>query len=209
MKSYQYVARDTEGSRKEGLTQALTANDVLGWLREQGFTPISINEIPLSVQKHRTPYHRRIKSIDLAAFSWQLTTMLEGGIPITTSLDTIAEDIENARLKYILEQISERVKKGQPFSVGIAEFPKVFNTLCRAIILSGETSGNLAEASRKLAMYFEGRDKLARKIKGAVAYPIFLSCFIVVIVYHSAVSRDIRPTGWPASCFYPCIYGCL
>ncbi len=182
MKSYQYVARDTGGSRKEGLTQALTANDVLGWLREQGFTPISINEISIDTKKRRTPYHRRIKSADLAALSWQLTTMLEGGIPITTALDTIAEDIENTQLKHVLEQVSEKVKKGQPFSVGIADFPKVFNPLCRAIILAGETSGNLAEATKKLARYFDSRDKLARKIKGAMAYPIFVSCFIVVIV---------------------------
>ncbi|MCX5636589.1 MAG: hypothetical protein NTX52_02705, partial [Planctomycetota bacterium] len=68
MKSYLYVARNTAGTRKEGLTQALTANDVLGWLREQGFTPISVNEIPTAAQKHRTHYHKRIKSADLAAF---------------------------------------------------------------------------------------------------------------------------------------------
>jgi type IV pilus assembly protein PilC len=182
MKSYQYVARDTGGSRKEGLTQALTANDVLGWLREQGFTPISINEIPLALQRRRTSYRKHIKSADLAALSWQLTTMLEGGIPITTALDTIAEDIENTQLKYVLVNVSEKVKRGQPFSVGIAEFPKVFNPLCRAIILSGETSGNLAEATKKLAMYFDSRDKLAKKIKGATAYPIFVCCFIVFIV---------------------------
>ena len=182
MKSYLYVARNPEGARKEGLTQALGANDVLGWLREQGFTPISINEIPTSAQKRRTRYHKRVKSADLAAFSWQLTTMLEGGIPITTTLDTIAEDIENTQLRHVLEQISEKVKRGQPFSEGAAEFPKVFNPLCRAIILSGETSGNLAEATRKLANYFDSRDKLAKKIKGAMAYPIFVSCFIVLIV---------------------------
>jgi len=182
MKSYLYVARNPAGTRKEGLTQALTANDVLGWLREQGFTPISINEIPTAAQKHRTHYHKRIKSADLAAFCWQLTTMLEGGIPITTALDTIAEDIEHLQLRYVLESISERVKRGQPLSEGIAEFPKVFNQLCRAIIMAGETSGNLAEAAKKLAVHFDSRDKLARKIKGAMAYPIFVCCFIVLIV---------------------------
>ena len=182
MKSYQYVARNSTGVRREGLTQALTANDVLSWLREQGFTPISINEIATAAQKRRMPYHRRIKSADLSAFCWQLTTMLEGGIPITTALDTIAEDIENLQLRYVLADVSDKVKKGQPFSEGAAAFPKVFNPLCRAIILSGEISGNLADAAKKLAVYFDSRDKLARKIKGAMAYPIFVCCFIVLIV---------------------------
>ncbi|KPJ68266.1 MAG: hypothetical protein AMJ43_00585 [Coxiella sp. DG_40] len=43
MKSYKYIARDLAGARKEGFTQAASSNDVLGWLREQGFTPVSVN----------------------------------------------------------------------------------------------------------------------------------------------------------------------
>ena len=50
MKNYKYVARDVTGIRKEGLTQAISSTDVLGWLREQGFTPISVNEIPIGAE---------------------------------------------------------------------------------------------------------------------------------------------------------------
>ena len=182
MKNYQYAARSSSGIRKEGIIEAAYANDVLGWLREQGLTPISIGEVPPASLRRRMPRHKRIKSSDLAAFCWQLTTMLEGGVAITTALDTIAEDIEHVQLRYVLESISDKVKKGLPLSEGAAEFPNVFNQLCRAIILSGETSGNMADAVKKLALYFDTRDKLARKIKGATAYPIFICCFIVAVV---------------------------
>jgi len=183
MKNYKYVARDVTGIRKEGLTQAISSTDVLGWLREQGFTPISVNEITLGAEHgEKMVLRKRIKSADLAALCWQLTTMLEGGIPVTTALDTTAEDIENVHLRQVLEEMSEKIKKGQPFSECAAEFPRVFNKLCCAIILAGETSGNLAEAFRKMAEYFDGRDKLAKKVKGAVTYPIFVFGFIVLIV---------------------------
>ena len=183
MKSYKYIARDSAGLRKEGLAQAISSNDVLNWLHEQGFTPVSVDEILQSARKsRRAGRRRRIKSADMAALSWQLTTMLEGGIPITMALDTITEDIENLRLQRILKQIVEKVKKGQPFSESVAEFPNVFNRLSCAIILAGETSGNLSDALRRLAVYFDNRDKLAKKIKGAVAYPIFILVFIVLIV---------------------------
>jgi len=183
MKSYKYIARDVRGLRKEGFTQAISSNDVLSWLREQGFTPVAVNEISIGAQQKRHMSHKkRIKSADLAALCWQLTTMLEGGIPITMALDIIAEDIENLQLRSVLEQISDKIKKGRPFSECAAEFPRVFNELCRAIILAGETSGNLAEALRKLAEYFDGRDKLLKKVKGAVVYPIFVFSFIVLIV---------------------------
>jgi len=183
MKNYRYIARDLAGARRKGLTQAISSNDVLNWLREQGFTPISINEISGHVAKSwRTMHQKRIKSADMAAFCWELATLLEGGIPVTTALDTIAQDIENLRLRRILQQLCEKVKRGQSFSETVAESPKVFNRLSCAIILAGETSGNLSAAMNKLAEYFDSRDKLSKKIKGAMAYPIFVFAFIVLIV---------------------------
>jgi type IV pilus assembly protein PilC len=50
------------------------------------------------------------------------------------------------------------------------------------MILAGEAGGNLPESLRRLAEYFEGRDKLAKKVKGAMAYPIFIFTFIVLII---------------------------
>ena len=183
MKSYRYIARDLTGVQKKGLTQAVSSNDVVDRLREQGFTPISISEISGGAAKgRRTTSRKRIKSADLAALCWQMTTMLEGGIPVTAALDTIGEDTANLQLQQILQHLSEKVKKGQPFSESVAEFPKVFNRLCCAMVLAGETSGNLADAMRRLAEYFDSRDKLAKKVKGAMAYPIFVLTFIIVIV---------------------------
>jgi len=128
---------------------------VLNQLREQGLTPISVKEITKKgAPKPRHKAHRkRIKSADLAALCWQLATMLEGGIPITTALDIIGDDTDNAQLQSILNQIAEKIKKGQPVSECIADYPKVFNRLCCAMVLAGETGGNLAKSINKLAEY--------------------------------------------------------
>ncbi|MBN1805539.1 MAG: type II secretion system F family protein [Sedimentisphaerales bacterium] len=183
MKSYKYIARDLSGKHKKGLVRAASSTDVLSYLQEQNFTPISVDEITKSThKKKRAAGRKRVKSGELAALCWQLATMIEGGIPITVALDTIAEDSEKSSLEPILRTVSEKVKKGQSFSDGIAEFPKIFNHLSCALIVAGETSGNLGDALGKLAYYFDSRDKLAKKIKGATAYPIFVLSFIIVIV---------------------------
>ncbi len=183
MKSYRYIARDSTGVSKNGLTQAVSSNDVLEWLRRQGFTPISINEISAGITKARRRTNRkRVKSAELGAFCWQMTTMIEGGIPVTAALDTIAEDTDNLQFQQVLQQISDKVKKGQPFSECAAEYPKIFNRLCCALLLAGETGGNLAQVMRKLAEYFDNRDKMNKKIKGAIAYPAFVLSFIILIV---------------------------
>jgi type II secretory pathway component PulF len=146
MKSYGYIARDETGTQKRGFTEAASSTEVLDRLREQGLTPISIKETSGNrTSKPKSKGRRkRIKSADLAALCWQLTTMLEGGIPITTSLDIVSNDIENVQLQKVLAQLSEKVRKGQPFSESIAEFPRIFNRLSCAMILAGETSGNIS-----------------------------------------------------------------
>jgi type IV pilus assembly protein PilC len=183
MKSYGYVARDLTGVLKKGSLQAPCSNEVLNQLRKQGFTPISVKEISQVVRKTRQRGRRgRIKSADLATLCWQLATMLQGGIPITTALEIISDDTDNLLLRDILQQLSEKVRKGQPLSDCVAEFPRVFNRLCCAMILAGETSGNLANVVGKLAEYFDNRDKIAKKVKGAMAYPVFVLTFILLIV---------------------------
>jgi type IV pilus assembly protein PilC len=184
MKNFKYSACDTSGSRKEGLTQANSANDVIGWLRERGLTPVTVQEIVEAVKQAPKKQHRkRIKSADVAALCWQLTTMVEGGIPITTAIETISADIENIQLQEVLHCILDKMRKGENFSGGIAEFPKVFDQLSKAIILAGETSGNLPGSLKRVAEHFDSRDRLIRKVKGAMAYPIFVLVFIFLIVF--------------------------
>ena len=183
MKSYKFVARNSTGARKRGLVQAASSDDVLSYLQEQGLTPVSVDEISKGPsKKQRKSRGKRIKSAELAAFCWQMTNMFQGGIPITEALEMISEDTDNPYLQQILQDISEKVKKGQSFSEGIAEYPNVFNKLSYALVMAGETGGNMADALSRLAEYFDGRDKLAKKLKGATAYPIFVLSFIVLIV---------------------------
>ena len=93
MDAFHYIARDTAGQRRDGIKQAVSASEVLSWLREQGFTPVSVKAAQQVVEQVQKAHGRRkkIKSADLAALCWQLTTMVEGGIPITSALETIAE----------------------------------------------------------------------------------------------------------------------
>ncbi|MFA5553451.1 MAG: type II secretion system F family protein [Phycisphaerae bacterium] len=183
MANFRYIARDTSGQRKEGTKQAGSASDVLGWLRELGLTPVSVTEIA-AAQKQvvQGGKSKRIKSADLSALCWQLTTMLEGGIPITSAIETISDDVDNLRLRQILQHILQKMQKGQTLSEGMAEFPDVFNKLTCAITLAGETGGSLPESLKRLAEYFDSRDKLKKKIQAAMAYPSFVIGFIIIIV---------------------------
>lgn len=182
MRSYTYVARDTAGIRRDGTLAANSPQEALAILRHKRLTPVGIQEAVLPAAKAHKTVRRRVKSADLGATCWQLSTMLQGGMNITAALEVVAEDAENVQLREILQQARGRVSEGRLLSDGLNGFPKVFNRLAIAIIAAGETSGDLGQALRALAEHFDSRDRIAKKIRGAIAYPIFVVILISLII---------------------------
>ncbi len=184
MTTYMYIARDATGSRKEGVLQAPSSNEALATLHGRGLTPTSIEEtFAQKKQKdQKVTGKARIKSAEMAALCWQLSTMVDGGMPITAAIEIVAGDTVNPQLKSVLRRILINVSEGRPLSDGFKEFPQVFSNLSIAIILAGESSGNLGRALTTLAEHFESKDRLAKKIKSALAYPIFVLVMITTII---------------------------
>ncbi|MBN1819014.1 MAG: type II secretion system F family protein [Sedimentisphaerales bacterium] len=183
MKNFEFEAWDQAGNRHEGVRQANSEDDVISMLREQGLTPVSIVPIAVTNQKKRGGVrYKRVKSHELSTFCWQLGTMLDGGLPITSAIETISSEMENPYFGWILRTISIQLERGSSLSSCIEAFPRVFNTMARAMIQAGEKGGNLTTTLERLAEYYNNKDKLAKKVRGALAYPIFVVVFIVLII---------------------------
>jgi len=183
MNNFAYKARSLAGDEMIGYRRGACGEEVYAWLQDKGLIPIEVIPIISSSQaKEHAISYKEPKYAELAAFCWQLATMLEGGVLITTAIETIAEDIQNPPFRHALLSIGELIKKGESFSNGISQFPKVFNSLFCATILAGETSGSLPEVLRRLGDYYTRRDKFAKKIQTALAYPIFVVSFVFVIL---------------------------
>jgi type II secretory pathway component PulF len=110
MQTYEFVAWDTFGNRHAGVKQAGSEDDVIASLREQNLTPVSIRTMVSSeTPKTQTIRYKRVKSQDLATFCWQLSTMLDGGLGITTAIGTVATEMDNRYFEACLRHISVRV----------------------------------------------------------------------------------------------------
>ncbi|MHC5018094.1 MAG: type II secretion system F family protein [Planctomycetota bacterium] len=183
MKTFEYVAWDYSGNCKEGVRQAPNEDDLLTYLRSEELTPAVINEVVGTPKKKKDAVrYKKVKSMELATFCWQLNTMLSGGLSITVAIQTIADEIENPYFESLLKNMARQIEKGMSFTDCVRQYPKVFGKLCCAIIMAGETGGSLTASLERLAEHYENRDKLVRKVRGAMAYPAFVVAFIVVIV---------------------------
>jgi type IV pilus assembly protein PilC len=183
MSTFEYVAWDEAGSCQEGTRQAATEEELIDLLRAEQLTPVSVTEV-YSVQEEQksTVSYKKVKSIDLSTFCWQLSTMLGGGLPITTAIQTIAEEIPNPYFEYVLNDIATRLEGGMSLTDCVKEYPKVFSKLGCAIVMAGESSGSLTDSLERLAEHYENKDKLAKKVRGALMYPAFVVGFVIVIV---------------------------
>jgi len=184
MKNFNYIARDPAGELVKGLKSGDSRQDVLMWLREQSFIAISVDQIDATkAKKNLVPFIRKsIKAGDMSELCWQLATMIEGGVTLIDAVNTLAGDIENKELQKTLQEISEKMQKGQTFSETLDDYPNIFDRLSCSMILAGETSGSLTMALEGLAEQYGHRDRLTRKVKSAMSYPVFVLGFIILIV---------------------------
>ncbi len=182
MATFRYIARNVSGAEVSGVLQGDTRNEVLLWLRERSFTPVSLEEVALAAAARKGSHRLRIRSSDMASFCWQLNTMIEGGVTITDAIDTIVEDVDNQKLQTVLREVSQKMREGVSFYESISEYPKVFNPLFCAMIRAGESSGMLTNILGRLADYFDRKDELQRKVKKAMAYPAFVVGFVILVL---------------------------
>jgi len=165
-----------------GVLQGDTRNEVLLWLRERSFTPVSLEEVALAAAARKGSHRLRIRSSDMASFCWQLNTMIDGGVTITDAIDTIVDDVDNRKLQEVLKAVSGRMKEGQSFHESLQEYSKVFNDFFRAMIHAGESSGTLSNVLTRLADYYDRKEELNRKVKKAMAYPAFIVGFVILVL---------------------------
>ena len=180
MRDFRYIARDIQGKQSEGLLQAAAKEDVLMWLHGQ--RPHSSQESK-SITTPKARRSQKASKRSLASSCWQLSTMLEGGVPITEALDIIRDDMDNAFLQQALTGISTDIKAGESLSGAVGKHPRIFDKVFQAMIMAGETSGSLVNVLKRLADVFRQSDnRLIKKVKHAMTYPLFVFGFVVLIL---------------------------
>ncbi len=129
----------------------------------------------------KLPSFQRISPLDLALATRQGATLIGASIPLVDSLRSLAEQVENPRLKSILGQVRDRVNQGASFGDALAQagtFPDLYVGMVRA----GEAGGALDVVMERLADYLESQVRLRNKVSSIMIYPAVMFCFALVVV---------------------------
>jgi len=184
MSAFEYTALDDSGHKLKGVIEGDAPRQVRQQLREQGLTPLSVDEVRQrnnnrGVKKH---FNRGISSTELAVFTRQLATLVASGMPLEETLDAVGKQTENPRMQSTIVAVRSRIKEGHALADALADFPVIFHELYRSTVAAGEQTGHLDVVLSRLADYTENRQMLIQSISQALIYPAVLTFTALAVV---------------------------
>jgi type IV pilus assembly protein PilC len=191
MPTYSYVARDAMGKEVRAVAEAETEKVLARQLRERGLFIRSVtrarsraaaSNAPASKRSFSIPFVGRVGGRDLALFCRQFSTMINAGVSLVRCLSVLEDQSTNARLKVIIREIQVGVESGETLSRTLTRYPRVFSNLFVGLVRAGEVGGVLDETLNRLATFLEEDQKLKRKVKAAMTYPVLVMVFALAIV---------------------------
>lgn len=178
MPTYRYLARLRMGRMEQGFIEAANEDEAVAILQGRDLLVTSLKAAalpttPRAAQRQR-PRRGRVRATDLITLSRALATMIDSGLPLLKSLETMAPQVQSRRLQIALEEAIQDIRSGSTLRDAIAKHPKVFSKLWVSLIETGEASGQLTKALEQISIHFEKTSEVQRKIVSAMIYPCIL-----------------------------------
>lgn len=114
-------------------------------------------------------------------FSQELLALLQAGLSVIESVDTLVDREQSAGTRSILEGLAEGLREGRSFSGALESIPEAFPQLFVGIVRASERTGNLPEALERYIDYRKRAESLRSKVVSAAIYPIILLGVGVVV----------------------------
>lgn len=126
-----------------------------------------------------TTSHITLPNNDKLSLIGTLATMINSGIPILETIDSLLEDSKGNQRR-ILEEVRTDLTQGKSLHVSFAKFPAVFDKVTVNIIKASEEAGTLDTVLKDLKSQIQKDIEFSDKIKSALTYPIII--FIVFLI---------------------------
>ncbi|MEO5800504.1 MAG: type II secretion system F family protein [Gemmatimonadales bacterium] len=195
MPVFEYTAKNaTTGQILKGTYDAPNRDELIGHLRKNRLLLVSLREASRDI-KISLP-GGGVGTRDIVIFTRQFATMINSGLPLVQSLNILAQQTENQKLKETTKAVVFDVEAGNTLADAFGKHPKVFPALYVNMVAAGEAGGILDTILLRLATFLEKNDKLIRKVKSAMIYPGVILCvamgaIVILLVFVIPVFQDM------------------
>jgi len=184
MATFVYEALNASGKPQKGTIEAGNTEEAIQRIKAQGYYPTSVREQAVKkgqgaaagegakIKKKKGGSVGGISQKYLTTFTRQLSTLQDAGLPLLRSLQILESQQKPGKMKNTLIGVCEEVEGGSSLSESMGKYPKAFNHLYVKMVNAGEIGGVLDIILQRLAEFMEKAERLKRKIRGAMVYPI-------------------------------------
>src|ERR1051325_5150699 len=200
MPTYAFEAMNSSGQEVKDEIDASTSEEAIAKIRQKGFFPTKVREKAAKKKvgkkkggeekasatggaSRKMPFSiGGVKTKQLTAFTRQLSTLQDAGLPILRSLQILEQQQKPGLMKAIIGGVAADVEGGGSLSDSMASYPKAFDKLYVNMVNAGEAGGVLDLILARLADFMEKAQKLKKKVIGAMIYPAVVISIAVGIV---------------------------
>jgi len=91
----------------------------------------------------------------VSRFSENLSTLIDGGLPIANALKITADVVGNTVYREIIENIEEEVRRGEKISKTMAIHPDKFPPLVTQMVSVGERTGTIGKSLMNVVSFYQ------------------------------------------------------
>lgn len=137
-----------------------------------------------SLPFRKKPASTRASDFPRRLFCQELAVLLDAGIPLYESLQTLREKEESPGVAQTLATLTTALSQGKTLSQAMRMQPEAFSTLLIASIEASQRTGQTSQALRQHAAYLAWLTGLKDKLVSAAIYPaILIGASLLVITF--------------------------
>jgi type IV pilus assembly protein PilC len=179
MAIFSYKAVDARGKRSFGQVAAINVVDLELRLKRMGLDLIVGGPSKRAMSLSATS----VKRPDLINFCFHLEQMTRAGVLLTDGLSDLRDSVDNPRFRETISGLLEGIQGGQSLSQSLAQYPRVFDSVFRALVRAGEETGRLPEVLKSLGDTLRWEDELAAQTKRALLYPAIVATLVILVIF--------------------------
>ncbi len=170
---FQYQAANAQGQVLSGQISATDERQAMRLLQQQNLTPISVTSITTKSTAGQAS-SKKASSRDKTLAMQELTTLLNAGVPLAESIDSISVAHVSTAIGAAFAKILVALRGGERFSQALRMAELDFPTYLYQLAEAGELTGKLGHALHTAVTQMEYEDRVRQEMRNALTYPAIL-----------------------------------
>jgi len=170
---FQYQAANAQGQVLSGQISAADDREALRQLQQQNLTPISLVSAAAKPDAAQAS-SKKAGSQDKMLAIQELTTLLNAGVPLAESVDSIAAAHSGTAIGAAFASALTALRRGERFSEALRSADLELPVYLYQLVAAGELTGKLGQSLKTATTQMEYEDRMRQEMRNALTYPAIL-----------------------------------